>query len=174
MFVVIAQSPAICPTAIWNNTFNVIAGISGISASSATTLNGPHDLAIGVNNTLYVADYYNNRVQKYVGGSPTATTLSNLSLAYAGSVQVDSNGVVYVLDVNNYRILKWASGVVTIVAGGRGSGSTLDKMSTSFAIAIDGSSNIYLSDNGNNRVTFWTAGNPNTSVVVCFIFQCVY
>ena len=158
----------ICPTAVWNNTFNVIAGISGVAGTGATIFNGPHDVAIGANNTLFVADYYNNRVQKFVGGSPTATTVPNLTLNYPSSIHVDSNGVLFVLDLNNYRVLRWFNNAATVVAGGRGAGSALDRMSTSYVIAVDGNSNIYLSDCGNSRVALWTAGNTNVSVVVCF------
>lgn len=171
MFVIAAQWGTICPTAAWNNSFNVIAGITGVSASTATTFNAPYGIAFGANNTLYVSDYYNNRVQRFVGGSPTATTVSNLSLNYAGDVYVDNSGALYVLDIQNYRVLKWVNNVVTIVVGGRGSGSTLDKISTSHNIQVDANFNIYLSDCGNNRVTFWTAGNPNISVVVYLLFQ---
>ena len=168
LFVIVAQSTSVCPTAVWNNTFNVIAGITSLTGSSATTFNGPHDVSFGPNNTLYVADYYNNRIQKFVGGSPTATTVINLSLYYPSSVYVDNNNILYVLDNQNYRVLKWVNGVVTTIAGGHGSGSTLDKIGTSYGMYIDANSNIYVSEFSNHRVTLWTAGNANSSQVVCF------
>lgn len=167
--IVLAQTTNFCPTAVWNNTFNVIAGISGLASSGATTLNGPHDLAFGPGNTMFVADYYNNRVQRFVGGSPTATTVPNLTINYPSSIHVDGNGVLFVLDLLNYRVLRWFNSVATLAAAGRGAGPSLSQISTSYGLAVDSNSNIYVSDCGNHRVTFWTAGNPNISVVVCFV-----
>ena len=167
--IVLAQTTNFCPTAIWNNTFNVIAGISGLASSGATTFNGPHDLAFGPGNTMFVADYYNNRVQRFVGGSMTATTVPNLTINYPSSIHVDGNGVLFVLDLLNYRVLRWFNNVAILAAAGRGAGSSLSQISTSYGLAVDSNSNIYVSDCGNNRVTFWTAGNPNISVVVRFV-----
>lgn len=155
-----------CFTATWNNTFRTVAGIAGVASSSATTLNGAQDLAFDSSNTLYVADYSNSRIQRFAGGSATATTIPGLSISLAGAVYVGNNGAIYVSDVNNYRILRVFNGNVTIVAGGRGSGGGLDQIGTCFAIYIDSNYNIYVSDYGNHRVAMWTATNPNISQVV--------
>ncbi|CAF0947181.1 unnamed protein product [Rotaria sordida] len=160
-----AQSTVVCPTGVWNSTFRILAGI-GVAASTTTTLYYPYRAVFDTSNTLYVADQYNHRIQKYVGGSPTGTVVPGLSLSYPCDVYVDNNNVLYILDTNNYRVLRWNNSVVTVVAGGRGSGSTYDKMSTSYSMFIDSSSNIYLSDNANHRVVLWSAGNPNMSQLV--------
>ncbi|CAF1116879.1 unnamed protein product [Rotaria sordida] len=162
----ISQYTVICPTAVWNSTFTVIAGISGLGGSVAVLLNGPIDVFFAENSTFYVADYYNNRIQKFNGGSQTATTITNLSLSNPSSVHVTNNGVLYVLDTSNYRVLKWINNVVTVVAGGRGSGTALNQITTSYAMQVDANFNIYVSEYSNNRVTLWTSGNPNISQVV--------
>lgn len=118
---------------------------------------------------MYVADHYNNRIQKFAWGSATGTTVPGLTLSYPSDVYVDNNNVLYILDNNNFRVLRWDNGNVTIVAGGRGSGSTYDKMSTSLSMFVDSNYNIYTSDYANHRVVLWTAGNPNMSQLV-FIY----
>lgn len=129
-------------------------------------MNGAQDIAFDSTNNLYVADYNNNRIQRFASGSVTGTTIPGLTLSLAGAVQVGNNGAIYVSDVNNYRILRVFSGNVTVVAGGRGAGSGLDQITAGFAIYIDSNYNIYVSDNSNHRVCMWTATNPNISQVV--------
>ncbi|CAF2697913.1 unnamed protein product [Rotaria sp. Silwood2] len=166
LFVIVAQYSIICPTAIWNNTFTVIAGITGVGGGGTALLNGPLDIFYTGNNTFYIADYYNNRIQKFADGSARATTVTNLTLSNPSSVHVTNNGDIYVLDTSNYRVVQWVNNVVTVVAGGRGSGSGLNQITTSHAMHVDANSNIYVSEYLNHRVTLWTAGNPNISQVV--------
>lgn len=53
----------------------------------------------------------------------------------------------------------------SIVAGGRGSGSSLDKITTSYAIDLDSQANIYISEYGNHRITKWMTTVAGT--IVC-------
>jgi len=170
LFVIVAQSTVTCPTAVWNNTFKVIAGISGISGSTATTLYYPFDCYFGPSSTFYVSDSSNNRIQKFFNGSATATTVSftNITLSNPTGIFVDNTGAIYVSDTNNYRIVRLANNISTVVAGGHGYGSSLTPIWTCYFIYVDASSNIYVSDYGNHRITFWTAGNPEISQLVLF------
>ncbi|CAF1387345.1 unnamed protein product, partial [Rotaria magnacalcarata] len=51
------------------------------------------------------------------------------------SMAVDDNGTMYILDRDNFRVVKWLAGqpLGFTVAGGRGTGTTLDKIGTSYA-----------------------------------------
>ncbi|CAM4949724.1 unnamed protein product [Rotaria socialis] len=161
-----SQTTVICPTAVWNSTFRILAGISGNAGASPVILNNPFRAIFGPNSTMYVADQSNNRIQKFVGGSPTGAAVTNLTLSNPCDVYVDNNNVLYILDTSNYRVLRWDNNVVTVVAGGFGAGSTYDKMSTSYSMFVDASYNIYVSDYGNDRVALWSAGFPNMSQLV--------
>jgi len=156
----------VCQTATWNNTIRIIAGVTSSAGSSATLLSSPMDVSYDTNRTLFVADYGNSRIQKFAYGSTTGTTVSGLSLSNPTAVYVTNTGILYIVDYSNYRIQQWNNGVVTTVAGGHGSGSTFDKMSTSYALFIDTNLNIYVSEYGNNRVSFWTAGNTTAGRLV--------
>lgn len=160
----------VCPTAVWNSTFQTLAGVSGIASSATTGLYNPFHAVFGPN-TMYVADQYNHRIQKYVGGSATGTTVSGLSLSYPCDVFVVNNNLLYILDTNNYRVLCWNNSVVTAVAGNRGNGAALNQISTSYSIFLDSSNNIYVSDYGNHRITLWSAGNTNTSQLVFLLIS---
>ncbi|CAF5040141.1 unnamed protein product, partial [Rotaria sp. Silwood1] len=166
LFIILAQSTVTCLPAAWNNTFRTLAGISGLAASTSTTLYNPYGVAFDTSGTMYVADQNNNRIQKFVGGSATATTVPGLSLNNPSDVHVDNNNILYILDTNNFRVLRWNSGTVTTVAGGHGNGGAYNQISYSYGMFLDSSSNIYVSDCSNHRVTLWTGGNTATSQLV--------
>lgn len=83
------------------------------------------------------------------------------------------SGTMYILDYNNYRVLRWQLGdpLGYVVAGGRGSGSTFDKIGTSYGLFIDSQYNIYIGETGNNRVTKWAAGNTTASLLVGYVCE---
>ena len=58
--------------------------------------------------SVYVADYYNNRVLKLAAGSATPTVLPFTGLSGAEGVAVDTAGNLYVTDYGNNRVVKLA------------------------------------------------------------------
>ncbi len=98
------------------------------------------------------------------GGGSGYSELNNPS-----SIFVDPDGIMYILDTDNYRVMKYLPGqpLGFQVAGGSASGTTVDKIGTSYAIYLDDQSNIYISEYANHRVTLWTNGNTTTGRIVC-------
>ena len=126
-----------------------------------------------------MADFNNNRIQRFPPGSNTGTTIAGFTLGSGASrselynpaaIIVDSLGQMYIADSFNYRVFRWQIGepMGTVIAGGRGLGSTLDRMGRCYGLFLDPLSNIYVSDNGNNRVTRWFNGNTTAGVLVLF------
>ena len=78
---------------------------------------------------------------------------------------------MYIYDSANARIQKWVIGdpLGFTVAGGRGVGSTLDKLSSGNGLYVDDQGNIYVSENANHRVTLWFEGNTTIGRVVSFL-----
>lgn len=72
------------------------------------------------------------------------------------------NTILYIYDSSNYRVLRWSIGdpLGFVVAGGRGSGTTLDKISTGYGLYVDSQFKVYVSEYGNHRVTMW----PNSTI----------
>jgi sugar lactone lactonase YvrE len=100
------------------------------------------------------------------GGPATAATMNNPT-----GVAVDASGNLYIADSMNHRIRKVsASGVITTVAGSgnigiAGGGFSGDGAPAASAmihdpsdVAVDGSGNLFIADEGNGRVREVTAG----------------
>lgn len=170
----------LCTTAVWNQTFSIVAGATANAGSTSTLLNAPFDISFDAYQNMYIADYYNNRIQRYTQGSAAATTVAGFNLAsgstrselyYPSSVTITGNGTMFILDDYNHRVLRWQVGdqMGTIVAGGNGLGSAFTQMGYSASIFVDSQLNVYLSENSYHRITLWSAGNTTAGQLVIFI-----
>lgn len=101
-----------------------------------------------------------------VAGFATAGGSGYNQLNGPTAIFLDSSRTLYILDNLNYRVQKWLNGnpIGVTVAGGRGSGNTLDKLSSGHGIYVDDYSRIYVSEMGNDRVTRWD--NTSSGVIV--------
>lgn len=113
----------------WNKTGITVVGNTSFSGNGSSELNAPRDVIVDYQNTLYIADCNNNRIQKYMRGSTYGTTVAGNANGTSGNdlhalntpskVLVTSNGYIFVADTSNHRIMLWrdssTSGVV--VAG---------------------------------------------------------
>jgi sugar lactone lactonase YvrE len=81
----------------------------------------------------------------------------------------EDRGVFYVSDSGNNRIQKFiidGNGTGVTVAGGNGAGEGLNQLitPTGFCVTRDGQT-LYIADQGNNRITKWTIGASQGSVI---------
>ncbi|CAF1569457.1 unnamed protein product, partial [Adineta steineri] len=166
------------PVLRWNASGITIAGVTGMSGINASQLDNPWGLALTYDNTLYVTDRYNNRVQQFVSGSTVGITVAGHSngmsnsmlnsLFFPSKILLDSNENLYIADGFNNRGLYWAkssnSGV--LIAGTGVSGSALDQLNFTYDIARNWNSDItYLADYYNNRVMGYRSGNTTGFVI---------
>ena len=117
------------PVLRWNRTGETIAGVTGQVGNASNQFTLPWGLYVDWSNAVYIADYENSRIQKYlknatfgetVAGDPTGKRgpASN-RIDHPTSVAVDLNGNMYVCDRWNYRIQLWKRGASngTTIAG---------------------------------------------------------
>jgi sugar lactone lactonase YvrE len=147
----------------------------GGPADSAELFN-PDGVALDGRGNVYIADVNNNRIRKVDAGTGIITTITGNGTQYlnAGdggpatsaelynplSVALDSSGNIYIADFSNRRIQKVtvATGIITTVAGGGndslGDGGPADSVQLNYpsGVALDASGNIYIADQGNNRI----------------------
>ncbi|MBS1690147.1 MAG: hypothetical protein JSS96_15560, partial [Bacteroidetes bacterium] len=162
---------------------NGTAGYTGDSALAAFVgLYLPIAIAVDASNNLYISDCLNNRIRKvnlstgYIvtiagdsaaGYSGDGGPATKAKLSYPAGIVVDGSGNVYICDFGNAVIRKItaATGIITTVAGNGLSGYAGDgglavnaKLLAPSGIAVDASGNIFIADEGNNRIRRVAAG----------------
>jgi hypothetical protein len=163
-----------------------IAGFGGSAdgKGSAALFYLPLGVAADSSSNVYVADAYNSTVRK-ITPDGTVTTLAGMARVRGSddgtgssaffykpsSVAVDGSGNVYVADTVNNTIRKvTAAGVVTTLAGIRGTSGYLDgtgsdaRFLSPEGVAADSSGNVFVADTGNNSIRKITAAGAVTTL----------
>ena len=126
------------------------------SGAGPGQFNGPEQVAV-VGNDVYVADFSNNRIQRF--NKSTGAYVSQFGVTGSGAGQLNSpsglvynpgNGLLYVGEVGNDRISTFTtSGTYQFQFGSPGSGN--GQLNNPFVLGIDVRGNIYAADSNNNR-----------------------
>ncbi|CAF4310941.1 unnamed protein product, partial [Adineta steineri] len=127
-----------------------IAGLLLSAGSNASQFSNPQGVYVDSKGSLYISDYYNSRVQKFVNGSTLGITMAGISSS-AGAALNQFNGVryfavdatetyMYFTDYNNHRIMSYQMNSTTgtngqIVAGGAGAGNTNTQLNLPWGIS---------------------------------------
>jgi sugar lactone lactonase YvrE len=148
-------------------------------AATNAELASPLDVAVDSAGNLYIADYWNSVVRK-VGTNGTISTVAGLvtngvvAWGYSGdggaatnaqldapsSLAMDAAGNLLIADSGNNRIrMVGTNGLITTVAGNGGGGysgdgdyATNSSLSAPAGVAAGVSGDLFISDNGNNRI----------------------
>ena len=137
----------------------------GNAANQFSVTNG---VAIDATGNIYVSDWGNHRIQKWLPGASSGITVAGGNgvgseanqLSSPFGVAIDAVGNIYVADRDNNRIQKWAPGASsgTTVAGGNGVGFAANQLNHPYGIAFDAAGNIYVADTENHRIQKWVPG----------------
>ncbi len=160
---------------------NGTSGYSGNGGPAASAqLSSPVRIAVDASGDVYVVDSANDVVREVSGGyiylaagggpvcnshtdwmgdgcSATSAVLGNPT-----GVAIDSSGNLYIADAGaeEIRVVSASTGVISGVAGtfdsygfsGDGGPATSALLSSPFAVSVDSSGNLYIADNGNERI----------------------
>ncbi|CAF5018488.1 unnamed protein product, partial [Rotaria sp. Silwood1] len=115
----------------------VVAGCNG-SGNRLDQLNDPQYVFVDRNNSVYVSDWGNHRVMKWVEGAKQGIVVAGgqgegngLTQLYGPEgVVVDELGTIYVADGGNDRIMRWTKGATqgSVIVGGNGEGGQSNQL----------------------------------------------
>ncbi len=171
----VSQSGRITPDAVIGQATFTSSLSSLVSASS---LKAPAGLAIGPTGDLFIADSGNNRVLEYspgagngaaalrvygqpnMSGSAALSQVSAQTLSNPQGIALDQGSNLYVADTGANRVLIFpntqnapAAGITaTFVIGPAGFNAKSGVLKSPVGVAVDSNGQIYVSDNGGNRV----------------------
>ena len=154
---------------------NGIAGFGGDGgAATAAELFWPKGIMIDGAGNVYIADDGNSRIRKVKISGIINTFAGNGTPGYSGDggaataaelhepcgIAIDGSGNIYIAESWNHCIRKVNSfGIINTYAGngtngfsGDGGPASVAELCYPYAISFDGSGNLYIADNGNNRI----------------------
>ena len=148
----------------------MIAG-TGTGGSAFTQFQEPGFIYIDANDTLYVADHHNYRVQKWPKGAATGTRIVNIGTGadHPESITFDKNGNLYVTGHNYQRVLRYPpnfSSGTTVAGTGGSTGSTTSLMNDPLGMDVDDNLNLYVAERENKRVVKWAPSASSGIIVV--------
>jgi sugar lactone lactonase YvrE len=148
-----------------SNATTMVAG-TGTAGASSTTLHFPNGIVVDINFNLYVADWGNNRIQKFMHNQLNATTVAGtgapgtIALIGPTGVMVDANEYLFIADYGNNRIVGSGPYGFRCVIGCSGSGgSSPSQLYEPQNLGFDSYGNIYVADSGNNRIQMFLLTN---------------
>ncbi|MFN2975718.1 Ig-like domain repeat protein [Terriglobus aquaticus] len=150
------------------------AGYTGDGGSpTMATLDHPEGVAIDLQGNLLIADTHNNviRIVTLEAASPTISTLQTSQLNLPSQIAVRPDGSLLVSNTGSNQILSVQSGATaTVIAGsgvrgyaGDGGAATAAQLNQPVGVAIDPAGNIYIADQGNNRLRVVSSTNQQIS-----------
>ena len=153
-----------------------IAG-TGAAGSASNMLNSPRGIFVDIALSLYVADCGNNRVQLFLSGQSSGSTLAGSGAAGTTTldcpiaVMLDKRGYLYILDHNNHRVVASGPDGFRCVAGCTGTnGSADNQLSSPWSFSFDRQGNIFVNDLGNRRIQkFLVATNLCSTYAIAHI-----
>ncbi len=163
------------------------AGFNGDNiAPTSAELNSPGGVAVDVTGNVFIADINDNMVRKVdaaglittIAGTGTAgfngdnIAATSAQLNSPSGIAVDSLGNVYIADHNNQRVRRVdTAGLITTVVGTGTSGFSGDggpavsaQLFSPTGLAIDTVCNVYVVDEGNQRIRKISSGGVVTSI----------
>jgi sugar lactone lactonase YvrE len=182
-YTIAAQPTAIIATAVGDGVSGFYSGGGSPGSAQFGSLTG---IAIDRSGNLFFADAGNNvvwevtakggQISVVAGAGPPGTGNNNglqfnVQLNAPAGLAVDGSGNLFIADTNNNVVRKVAAGtgLITIYAGGAQNGTPQDvgdggpatsaRLSLPNGLAVDSAGNLYIADNGDDRVRFVAASS---------------
>ena len=126
-----------------------------------SSVNWPWGIYVDQNFSLFVADFWNNRIQLFKSGQLNGTIVAGqgvpqgLKLNRPTDVTFDANNNMYIGDAHNGRVIRVSGSQWSCVAacdGKRDDKPNQFQLRDAYIIRFDSHGNIYVGDEHNNRI----------------------
>lgn len=151
----------------WLNSWGTFASVDAGEAPGGT-FNEPWGIAIGPDGSVYVADTWNYRIQKFSADGKFITMWGHVGQgdtpdAFWGprGLAVDANGRVYVTDTGNKRVVVFDSNGKSITQFGT-YGMNEGELDEPVGLALDEAGNVYVADTWNQRIQVFAPNETGT------------
>jgi YD repeat-containing protein len=134
---------------------------AGIAGSGNGQFSAPRGIAVGANDTVWVADNSNNRVEEFNEKSEYVTQFGskgtgNGQFKEPKGIAVDASGNVWVADSVNNRVQEFTPSTTTFLTAFADKGTGNGQFEEPWGIAFAANGTAYIADAKNNRVEQWT------------------
>ena len=143
---------------------------TGCAGPYSNLLYYPIGIFVTIDLQLYVADSGNDRIQLFLPGQVNATTAAGIEapgtikLWCPTGVVLDGDGYLFITEGNHHRIVRSGpGGFQCVCACTGGGGSALDRLSFPTSMGFDSFGNIFVADQGNNRIQKFLVVNNTCS-----------
>lgn len=140
------------------NITSIVAG-DGTVGSGPNQLHSPHGIFVDENFSLYVADYYNHRIQRFDAGNLNGTTVAGdgapgtIVLFYPTAVILDGRGYLFIAEETNARVIASAFNRFRCIIGCSSTlGNTSSTMIHPRSLSFDSTGNLLIADTLNHRI----------------------
>lgn len=155
----------------WNQRGVIVAG-NGTGGSALNQLQEPNFIHIDANDSLYICDHHNYRVQEWPKGAAFGTeivSVGNGSFDHPEGITFDRDGHMYITGRTHQRVLRFSpdSRNGTTVAGQADvTGSTSGLLNDPLGLDVDENLNLYIAERENRRVMRWAPSATSGTVLI--------
>ena len=154
-----------------STTVTVAGSTNGTSGTAMDRLYLPVDILFDSNDNMYITDRGNNRVQFWMKGAISGTTVAgtngtfNISLFHPSAILADpDSGSIFIADTFNHRIVSYPTGAV--VAGGNGPGNNDTTLYDPYGLVYESVSKSFVIPNyDTNNIVRWALGAINRTLI---------
>jgi hypothetical protein len=139
-----------------NNTDTTIVAGNGLMGSKPNQLDRPGGIFVDISFDLYVADTYNNRIQRFRLGDVNGVTIVMKGLTQAlnrpNGIVLDADGYIFIADTQNSRIVGQGPDGFRCLVGCQIAGPSPNNLAKPATLSFDTFGNIFVADTGNHRI----------------------
>ena len=147
------------PLDVGVSKFTTVAGIYFNPGRDSNKLRLPEGIFVDINNNLYVADTYNDRIQLFRFGELNGTTVMgrgtslSIILYHPTGIFLDNDGCLFVVDRDNNRVVaSKPNGLYCVVGCSDSLSAPSNQLKYPTIAAFDNHGNIFVADRGNKRI----------------------